>query len=432
MNFLSKYVTFKRSKISYLLLLIFAALFVYFILQPALYSPDSYSYLRGDFNRFPGYVIFTRLITIIFRDYFDVAAIGIQLFIGFTAVFIILQKASNLFKLNIWLRIGLFLILIFPFFPPLSIANNITSESFAYSFYLMFISFTLDFLFRQQRRKIVHLTVCFLLLSLTRGQFILIPPIIALLYLFKFKKESFKRPKLFYFLWLLILPLVVSNLNKGYNKIIYGHYVATPFSFVNTVALPLFVANKSDAQFIEKEEDRIIFLKSIRQMDSTGLISYKVKGNAKEKYKVFHTYFPQICNQNIYVHALEFYRNRDGISTSNSVNIEQSCKRIFTVLVKQNVGEYVTLYFTGLIYGFKSIYILIFVVLVFLYSIWMCYKDFTIENAALLLFTTLILTNAGLVAVACHSIIRYLFYNYCLGFIIIVILFRKFTKQRWT
>ncbi len=412
------------------MLAVFLGLFIYFILQPALYSPDSYGYLRGDFQRFPGYVIFTRIFTIVFKAYFNTAVIAVQLILGFVGVFIFLQKASNLFKLNFWLKIAMFVLLVYPFFPEQSVANNITSEGFAYAFYLLLIAFSLDFLFRKQTHKIWHLSICFTLLTLTRGQFILVPLLLALIYLLQNRKDTFSRLNIRYFIVLLILPLVTSNVNKTYNKIIYGYYVATPFSYINAVTLPLYIAAEKDSLAIKNEVDKLIFQKSLHQIDTAGLRSKQVKGDANKKYMVFHEHFPEICNQNIFVHGIEYFNDQDGISTSSSVKIEQTSKRLFPILIKENFEEYISLYFAGVFHGFQSIYIAIFVFLVFLYSVWLCIKKVTVLNASLLLFTLLIFSNAALVAVACHSIQRYLFYNYCVGFLILLILFKKITTTK--
>jgi hypothetical protein len=47
----------------------------------------------------------------------------------------------------------------------------------------------------------------------------------------------------------------------------------------------------------------------------------------------------------------------------------------------------------------------------------------------LFLSTLLIISNAMIVAFASHSIIRYLFYNYFFGIILLIILFRKITSK---
>ncbi len=422
----------KRGKFHFssFVFIIFSILFIYFIYQPAIYSFDSFSYLRGDFNRYPGYVIFARIYTIVFGAFFDYAVISTQLLLGFTSIYIFLRKISSVIKIHFLLKVLLFSILIFPYFPHLSIANNIASEGLAYPFYLLLIAFSFNLIFQNQHKKIIHISIFFVLLTLTRGQFIIVPLIVAFIYLLKHKKKVLKRLKIYVIFLLIILPFINQLTNKTYNKIIYGHFVTTPFSYINVVALPLFVSNEDDANYIDNEEDKLIFLKSYHQIDSLGLLSSKIKGDNKNKYQVFHDNFPIICNQNIFQNGIDFYNEKYGRIEQNSIRIEKTCKAIFPVLLKRNFKNYIVIYFEGVFHGFHSIIIAILMLLVLIYSFWLCIKNFTAENGILLLSSLLIVSNSLLVALACHSISRYLFYNYALGFLIVLLLFRKIANSR--
>jgi len=371
------------------------------------------------------YSIFVRIFTILFGDYFDVAVIAFQSLLGICGIYLFFQKTANVFKLNLIFKILLLAVLIFPYFPPLSIAKNITSEGLAYPFYLLVLAFSFDLIFRDKTKKLIPLSICFILLTLTRGQFIIVVPILAFIYFLKHKRNSFNKPVIFILLTLVSLPLVTQTINKSYNKIKYGHFVSTPYSFVNIVALPLFVSNKDDAASIKNEADRDIFIKSYNQIDSLGLLSSKVAGGTEDEYMLFHKNFPVICNQNILQHGIDYYNEKHGRIAATSVEVEQTCKRLTPILIKNNLSEYVTIYFEGLFHGFKSVFIAIFIVLVLLYSLWLNVKNFTTQNATLLLSSLLIVSNAMIVAVACHSIDRYLFYNYCLGLLILIILYKK-------
>ena len=130
-----------------LLFVIYAILFGYFILQPAIYSPDTNSYWHLDITRYPGYVIFLRTFKFIFADFFDYAVVGFQLIFAFFSIHIFLRSFGNFVKLNLWLRIILLAILVFPIFPPLSTANNLCSEGLSYPLYLLLISLIVDFIF---------------------------------------------------------------------------------------------------------------------------------------------------------------------------------------------------------------------------------------------------------------------------------------------
>ena len=426
-----KYFLLNKKKISdvYLLIVIYFFLFVYFVLKPAIFSPDTYSYFHIAISRFPVYIIFLRVFNFVFGEFYGTAIVAFQLIFGFISIHLIYKNCVKLLKLNWLLKAILFIILVLPYFPPLSVGNNIASEGIAYPLYLLLISFILDFLFRNQQRKIYLLSLTLLILSLTRGQFIYIPLLIAILYFFKIKNNLFNKKHIINVIILLMLPFITKTIDSTFKKIVYGFYLPTQYSYVNAITLPLFVSKISDSIDIKDPDHREIFIMSYKRIDSLNLLSSKVGGTAKNKYKVFHDNFPLICNQNIHDQGKEYYLKIDSTPHMNAVLTERACKEMFPVLLKNNYKEWSLIYFTGMIHGYKSIFILLFIIFTSIYSALKLYNRFSLENGIILLASLLILSNSMIVALASHSIIRYLFYNYFLGFFIIIILIRKFTLK---
>ncbi|OAB81808.1 hypothetical protein [Cochleicola gelatinilyticus] len=417
------------TKETYGVVALFFVLTIYFILQPPIYSPDTYSYFNAIIFRYPGYVIFLRGLEVVFKGYFDVVAVACQLVLGWIAVFTLYRNCSSIFSLILWQRLFLVALLIVPYFPPLSIGNNLASEGISYPLYLLLMSFSFDMLFIGKYKRILHFSIVFLTLTLTRGQFIVVSLILAFALILKERNQGFKKKHVVYLFILLALPVISKIADSTYRKAVHGFFVATPFSYSNALTLPLYVSKASDSSKIENKDYRNLFVASYKTLDSLGLTSRHVDGSASEKYKPFHENVPIIFNQNYHKKGGAYFLKKDSIPDGNILSVEAASKTLLPILIKNNPTEYRNLYFAGMIHGFKSVVILIFVVLLVFYSLWETFRNFTRSNGLLLFSSLLLLSNSMLVAFASHSIARYLFYNYFFALLIGIVLFRKITKK---
>src|SRR5690606_1398498 len=212
-------------------------------------------------------------------------------------------------------------------------------------------------------------------------------------------------------------------------KLVHNHYITAPYTYVNAITLPLYISKKKDSILFENPDNRELFLKTYRRIDSLGLLSSKVDGGYKEKYQVFHDNFPYICNQSFHdIGRLYFKDESDPFQSS--IDTEIAAKQMFPLLVKEHFKDYIALYYTSIKHGFYSVFIFIFFVLVCIYSGWKCLKKFTFENAILFFGSLLIISNALIVAVAVHTILRYVFYNFAMAFIILFLLSKKATSSK--
>ena len=407
----------------------YAIIFGYFMLQPAIYSPDTNSYWHLDINRYPGYVLFLRTFKFIFQDYFDLGVVGFQLLFTLFSVHTFQKNLSSLLNVNLVTKSILVAILVFPIFPPLLTANNLCSEGLSYPLYLLLISFSVDFLFRNQTKKIYWLLISYILLALTRGQFAVVIPIIGLIYVLKHKKSAFQKKNLKYLILLLIIPFVTNLLDSTYRKMVHGYFITTPFSYVNAITLPLYLSDEKDADLFSNPDQKAIFQKTYKRIDSLGLLSSKVKGTYQEKYELFHNNFPYICNQSFHNLGAQHYYSKEQITFKNYIDIELAAKEMFPILLKTHFKEWVTLYTISVLRGYYAVFILVFFVLVCLYSGWKTLKRFTLEYGLIFMASLLLLANSLLVAVAVHTIMRYTFYNFALAFIIVLILSKKLTSK---
>ena len=371
-----------------------------------------------------------RSFDVLFGSFFETAIVAFQLLFGFVAIATLLKTCKQLLKLKAWEYFLVFILLIFPYFPPLLVGNNLTSEGLSYPLYLFLIAFSIDFLFKNQQKKILHLSITFILLCLTRGQFIIVAPILGVLYILKERKNILKRPNLFFGILLFILPIITQTLDKTYHKAVHGFFVTTPFSYVNALTLPLFVSDEKDASLMKTEDEKIIFQRTYKAIDSLGLLSSKVEGDATEKYLLFHNNFPWICNRSFHVPTMNYFESEADKLGENVIMTEKTAKNMLSVLVKNNFKKYLSIYFEGIFHGFKGIPFFILAVLFLLYSFFITIKKWSVTNGLMLLAVTLIVSNAMIVAFASHSIMRYLFYNYFFAILIGIILFRKITSRK--
>ncbi len=424
-----------------ILIAIYAMVFFYFIFQEAIFSHDSYGYLLAMPQRNPGYVIFSKFFEFIFPQNFAKVIVGLQLIFGLFAVHVFLKRMSHLLCLNYVLKGIVLASLIFPFFPPLLIANNICSEGLTYPLYLLFLVMGFEFLYREKKFTLPIFLLLYILLVLTRGQFIVSSIIFAFVYFFKYRSSILNKKHLFKFILILAFPLIVIFADKTYHKLKDGLFISTPYSFVNMSGAAFYVSKKGDIQFIQTEEYKSLFEACYKQLTQKKLLMSSQKQDGYDAYyQHYHNHVPQICNQTVHDITRGYYFDKflktstdeKKASVYSMWQSELACKSMYFTLVEHNLKEYSLLYYSNIVHGFKSIIILSFVLLVFLFS---GHKVlFQKHNYYNILFicSALTLSNAMIISLASHSIMRYLFYNYILIFFIIVILLKLLINPKNT
>ncbi|HLW33561.1 MAG TPA: hypothetical protein VKX40_14960, partial [Aequorivita sp.] len=303
--------------------------------------------------------------------------------------------------------------------------NNICSEGIAYPLYLLLLSYSFDFLFRNENRKWIHLSIVFILLALTRGQFVLLAPMLAFLYILKEGRLVVQKSKIFYLLLFLTLPLSVQLIDRSYHKIVHGIFDATPFSYVNAITLPLFVSEEGDAKDLKTQDEREIFLETYSELKNSGLLMSKTPGEVNEQYDYFFKEFPVICNQTFHPISMDHFAKEFGRQTHNAVLAEKAAKEMMPVLVKNNLQKYISLLWQGIVRSFYGIIPLILIVSLLVYSFFASKKTWNNYNGLLLFAALLIIVNSFLAAFAAIPIIRYLFYNFFFVILIAFIIYNK-------
>ena len=215
---------------------------------------------------------------------------------------------------------------------------------------------------------------------------------------------------------LLILSIpITSAIDKTFHKLTRDQFVSTPFTYVNACAGALYVSNMDNLKDISNPDDKAIFKICLEKMSKNNwLMSYKENATLEEKY--FHDNLVNICNLTLHNKGRDYYISKGYEKTEALIKVENTSKRLYFTLVKNNFKNYSLLFLSNLTHAFKSIFVMIFIVFCVIFSGTKLIKSYNINYALMLFF-------------ASHSIMRYLFYNYNLIIILIVLLYQILKRK---
>lgn len=412
---------------STLLLVILGLVFIFCLGNNPIYSPDTYSYLRAMPYRQLGYVFFLKGFSFIFGSYFDVAVVATQALFSLFSVHYFYKKVTVLFNLNNIFKLAIIAILLFPFFPPLRIANNLCSEGLGYGLYLLFIALGLDILFNNKREQLKYYVIVFLGLVFMRSQFIISTVVFAGVYFLMYRTSIFQKKHIFKLIVFLGVVFVASITERTYHKLKDGFFSPTPLGFTSASTAPIYISDTTDYLLIEQKDYRKILKISYDTLIKKNLL-LKPNQTPKEDYVFFHKNLPKICNQTVRAQGVAYYF-KQPVPEDWSFNqkasypyfeTEAACKVYTEVLIKTHFKRWLQLFYNNLVYGFRSWIVLLFVVFMFFFSLIKTIFHYQRRYALLFLLSSLILSNALFIAFAVHSIQRYLFYNYALLFLLFI------------
>ena len=374
-----------------------------------------------------GYVIFLKSFSFVFGSYFDIVVVFVHTIFSLFGVHYFYKKVALLFNLNRISKLAIVAILLFPFFPPLSIANNICSEGLGYGLYLLFIAIGLDILFNDKRKLFKYYVLVYLSLVFIRSQFIFSTLIFAGVYFLMHRESILKRQHLVNIIIFSSVIIVASLTERTYHKLKDGFFKATPLGYTSASTAPIYLSDKADYQLIENEDYSEIFKISYDTLVKKGLL-LNLDQTPKEQYLFFHENLPKICNQTVREKAIDYYLTKDfpkGLSNKQQRSYaffesEAACKVFTKTLIKANFKKWINLYYTNITYGFYTPILFFIVVFLFLFSLIKTVLSYQKDYAILFLLSSLILSNALFIAFASHSIMRYLFYNYALIFLLFI------------
>lgn len=244
--------------------------------DPILYSDSSRYLMNENLLDPPLYPLMIKLITLIFGSLNFVVVLQI-LFIGLSIIYFT-RTISMYFDLNLSIEIFVSLLL---FLPTLKFYNTIMTESFSYALTLMFVSFVVKLIFNFNIQNLVFVNIFVLLLLLTRTQFLILYPVILILYsgilILNTSKKNFTL--LFVsFLSIILIHNLFTSLNtyiiKKSSKADLPYNVDTGpyfYTFIDAI----YISSAKDVELFDNKNSQKILTKIFKEMDNQkALVKY--------------------------------------------------------------------------------------------------------------------------------------------------------------
>lgn len=403
-------------------LIVSIIIFCYLIFIPAIYSPDTNSYINATTYRMPLYSTFARVLNFITGDFYNVIIVIFQLLISLIGINFFFSEISKHFHFNTIFKIATFLLLCIPLFPPLYVANNVCSEALSYPLFLFTFTFGIRFYFNETSKNLLLLSISCVLLALTRTQFLLLPVIFAFSYLF-YKRKLLKKTPIKKFLVLMLLPLVITFCDKTYHLLKDGFFVSTPFSYINLNTAGLFVSTQEDIKDFKNEDHKEIF-KISRQFltDNNLLESQQETKSWEDKYQFYQKHLGKICYTSFHNKSEIYYREKGIGLAKSTILTEQAAKESFFISLKNNWQKWLKLYYNNVVHGFKGLPFLIIVGLLWVFSFIKLIKKSNLKWLLSFMLFSFSISNILIVCLGSYSIIRLTFYSFITLFLGLLII----------
>jgi len=403
------------------------ALFSVLLFQGPIIQPDTGSYESFHVLRSPLYPLLLKLYGGFFsHSYFPL--VFLQLIAGFYAAAYFVKNIRKIINFKQEFAGILFFILLVPYYGPSKIGNAILTEAICYPLFLLTVSFLLNGVIKKDLKSILYTFAMATLLVLTRKQFLFLFPGFAIfLCYFALSTQNVKKTSILIFTFILMI-VGTHLLEKTYHYIYTGKFKSIPFTGMQLVIAPLYVAKDSDVAFFKTDLQKNIFLKTRALMHQNNQ-SYD---SLNKK-----TYF----DVSVYNH---FYENYNTLcwKTLSSV-ITQEIKDIYAIdsetikmaliLIQHNLTSYISLYLLNIISNIGGFYYTILLITFFGLSMFYFIKEK--NNFALISITILSLSasNYLLVALVEPVLKRYTHYTDTIQItLILILLYLVFQdKSKW-
>lgn len=420
----------KKVTIVFTILSILAVLYV--VLKEPVISPDTLSFSKARVKLSAGYTSFIILFKKLFGAAIYTKVIYTQLIALLLSLWVFVKYTLLRLQLPLYQVIILIVILFYPIFDlNLSIINNVNSGVLSYCFYLLLLTLFYTYLSSSQNKYFYVLGGVLIVLITFRAQFNFV--LVGLILFELFNSIKLKRWNLKRILVLLLIPIAVSVIDKSYHKYIHGAYIATPFKWISLNTSMMYVAQPSDAQYIENEEDRTYFLMVQELLTAEGLAyDNNMYGTRPEfVYSKFHHNLPTICNKTIHTAGVKYFYNEQTTIPQATLKVEQINKRLFFQLLPHNFWKWLLLWVYGVFYGLGGIVMTFLWLLAFGYLCcsWYAKKQNDPVATFLLVALAFMLLNRVLVSLSVHAITRYFFYNNWVPVAIVFMMFNRLKRN---
>lgn len=316
-------------------------------------EPDSGGYIDNSVIRSPLYPIILSIYTKIFdKNFFDILIV-IQLLAGFSAAIFLASTLKRLFVLPNIVFYLVALGLLAPYYSHPLFGNKILPEAVCYPLFLLYFSYLLEGLQYKKSKKLIIAMGLAGLLVLTRKQFLFLYPAtgIILIYILLFERRVFKT---FTLLICFLLSMVGTTLaERTYQYIYHGQFKSVPFTGMQLIIAPLYLAHPTDEELFENETERALF-KDIFATMSDKKINFNSLPQRDSYFHVatytqFYANYNHICWQSLAPLLAKYPLNtvyeRDTTLTHMAI-----------ILILNNLKGFFTLYLLNIVFNIGGIY----------------------------------------------------------------------------
>ncbi|MCQ8103103.1 flippase-like domain-containing protein [Methylomonas sp. SURF-2] len=393
---------------AWLYILLFLGLGISILLKGPVISLDSSTYVNHWPTRSPVYPFLLD----IFDEHYHLLVL-MQYITGVASIVFFCEKLKSIFIRTRHVSIMFFLLLILPYLPIdfLDIANLVGAESVSYSLFLLSTGYFIAGLYALDKRSIFLSCVILFILMLTRKQFVFLYPVYVLMLLLMRNKS-----KSLILICMVFVSYFGSNaIERVYNGITAGHFTGVPFTGIQLVVRPLWIARFVDAdQFSGLEKE--VFVSTLQMMDKNYVSLSSCKESALPIQCGYHHFLESynlICWQILYP-VLK------GNGITDWWEIDRITLSISYKLIKGNLFTYLSEYYSAVKNG-DGPYYMLFLLVVLILSLIDSMRYDKITSRVLLMVTMMCLANILLVSIVEPLLQRYTFYTSFLQIAVLVV-----------
>lgn len=371
---------------------------------------DAFRYLNGNLIDPPMY----SLIISIMQSLFDTlnSVIVFQTFlIGFGIIYFT-RSMSKIFNINYIIKI---IVSFFLFIPVLQFYKYLLTEPISYAFSLLLVGSVINLIYNFNFQNLFWSTGFVIVLLLTRNQFIILYPVIFLLYLSIF--ISYKSKKTLIFLVISFLSiLIIHNSLLSLDKYIKQSTLESktsldkkygPFYFIYIDSI--YISSASDVKLFENQNEQNTLKKIFWKMnDQKALVEYyDGRGHYGLSFNNIRNYSDNLI---------------ENLANQENTTVIDIQKKISTKLIRANFKKYIKHNFKKF---YDSTWLFIFVPFAMLMAALTSFIKYKSQfNLVVLFLSTFTLANHSIVYFFGRIQPRYLIYT---DFILLVFIFISFS-----
>ena len=409
----------------------------YSFLHGPQFGDDSYGYLRMDLYRPIGYPLILFFLEV-FGNYHQFAVIIFQIAINIGAGAFFLKKIKKIFGLDFFSNLIVLVILLFTIVS-YSKPNVLLTEAVTFPLFLIVAIYIVESIISHNNRYLYKAIILSTLIFLIREQFLILYPIIGLLYLYNllyWNKNKFSLRVLATFIAANILLLIAaSTLNKTYHYLLHDTF-SNPHSNVSIFPTLAYSSDLSDSELFNDPEIQDSFRDIYQLIDEKGYtmkyfyenIYNKLPPEERQRRLLIQHYHENF--ENIQNTVRNYYgqddksipgRNERHLKMESAVDIMtgELIKSHFSTFMYLNLAD-IFVYAFNAEKGYLGIFFLI--CMICLYGLLKGHQYGTI----LFFFLALHITNLLASSLSIKIIPRYTFYTIFMISVIHVIYFYKF------